>query len=135
MIVVLQVRKSIGLGPWILADAGLLKGKKATASETDHIKSKGAIVSDESVVRDGNIITGDGPSASKEFAEAVVAALEASGGHTTGDRSQMGTPQTDESSAQTESEAGTAGSGGCHKVEVHGMRLHLRSGTKRGNSL
>jgi len=59
----------------ILADAGLLQGKRATASETDHIRAKGAIVSDETVVRDGNIITGNGPSASSEFAQAIVAAL------------------------------------------------------------
>jgi protease I len=70
---------AICLGPWILADAGLLKGKRAIASETDHIKSKGAIVSDEVVVQDGNIITGNGPSASQEFAEAIVSVLEASG--------------------------------------------------------
>jgi len=70
---------AICLAPWILADAGLLKGKRATASETDHIKSKGAIVSDEAVVQDGNIITGNGPNASGEFAEAIVTALEASG--------------------------------------------------------
>jgi protease I len=68
---------AICLAPWILADAGLLNGKKATASDTDHIKSKGAVVSDESVVRDGNIITGNGPGASQEFAQAIVAALEA----------------------------------------------------------
>jgi len=42
----------------------------------------------------------------------MVAALEASGSHTTGDRNQMGIPQTDESSAQTKSEAGTSSSGG-----------------------
>lgn len=70
---------AICLGPWILADAGLLNGKKATAAETDHLKAKGAIVSDEAVVRDGNIITGNGPSAAQEFAEAIVAALQESG--------------------------------------------------------
>ncbi len=70
---------AICLGPWILADAGLLQGKRATASETEHIKARGAFVSNESVVRDGNIITGNGPSASLEFAQAIVAALEESG--------------------------------------------------------
>ena len=73
-----KVVGAICLGPWILADAGLLKGKKATASETDHIKSRGAIVSDDAVVQDGLIITANGPSASQEFAEKVVDALQAS---------------------------------------------------------
>ena len=68
---------AICLGPWILADAGILSGISATASETDHIKSKGAIVSDEAVIQDGNIITGNGPSASEEFARAMVEALKA----------------------------------------------------------
>jgi rubredoxin len=58
-------------------DAGLLQGK-ATVAETDYIKSKGAVVSDQPVVQDGNIITASGPSASQEFAEAVIAALEES---------------------------------------------------------
>ncbi len=71
---------AICLGPWILADAGLLQGKDATAAETDYIKSKGAVVSDQPVVQDGNIITASGPSASQEFAEAIVAALEESAG-------------------------------------------------------
>jgi protease I len=69
---------AICLGPWILADAGLLEGKEATAAETDYIKSKGAVVSDQPVVQDGNIITANGPDASREFADAVVVALEES---------------------------------------------------------
>ncbi len=69
---------AICLGPWILAEAGLLQGKDATAAETDYIKSKGAVVSDQPVVQDGNIITANGPSASQEFAEAIIAALEES---------------------------------------------------------
>lgn len=69
---------AICLGPWILADAGLLQGKQATAAETDYLKSKGAVVSDLAVVQDGNILTANGPSASQEFAEAIVAALEGS---------------------------------------------------------
>jgi protease I len=67
---------AICLGPWILADAGLLDGKEATAADTDHIESKGAIVSELDVVQDGNIITANGPDAAQEFAEAVVSALE-----------------------------------------------------------
>lgn len=71
---------AICLAPWILADANLLQGKRATAAETDHIKSKGAVVAEEPVVRDGNIITANGPDASQEFAEAIVSALEGSDG-------------------------------------------------------
>ena len=85
---------AICLGPWILADAGLLQGKKATASETDHIKSKGAIVSDDAVVQDGKIITARGPSASEEFARTVVAALEASV-RTASSSDQMDRPETE----------------------------------------
>lgn len=67
---------AICLAPWILANADLLQGKKATAADTDYIKSKGAVVVEEPVVQDGNIITANGPDASEEFAEAIVAALE-----------------------------------------------------------
>jgi len=74
-----RITAAICLGPWILADAGLLQGKKATAAETDHIKAKGAVVSDQPVVRDGIIITANGPSAAGDFAREVVAALEESG--------------------------------------------------------
>ena len=98
---------AICLAPWILADAGLLNGKRATASETDHIKSKGAIVSDEAVVRDGNIITANGPLASQEFAEAIVSALEASGS----DSGNMGISQTDESLTVTMPSKGMASKG------------------------
>jgi protease I len=69
---------AICLGPWILADAGLLQGKQATAAETDYLKSKGAVISDLAVVQDGSIITANGPDAAREFAEAIVAALEGS---------------------------------------------------------
>ena len=104
---------AICLGPWILADAGLLNGKRATASETDHIKSKGAIVLDEAVVRDGNIITGNGPFASQEFAEAIISALEASGS----DSGNMGISQTEGSSALTVPGTGIASKGSSSAIK------------------
>ncbi|MDM7913109.1 MAG: DJ-1/PfpI family protein [Methanotrichaceae archaeon] len=87
---------AICLGPWILADAGLLEGKEATAAETDYIKSKGAVVSDQPVVQDGNIITANGPDASREFAEAVVATLE---GSASNDSDRQGLSQEEMASA------------------------------------
>jgi protease I len=61
--------------PVILANAGLLQGKKATTSRSYNIKQKGAIYTGNPVERDGNIITANGPAASKQFAEKIVAAL------------------------------------------------------------
>jgi protease I len=98
---------AICLAPWILADAGLLKGKRATASETGHIKSKGAVVSDEAVVQDGNIITANGPDASGEFAEAIVAALQ-DPGSAGGDK---GISQKEKSSALAVSSTGAVREG------------------------
>jgi protease I len=65
----------ICLGSWILANAGLLEGKIATAIEIDYLHEVGAKASAQSVVQDGKIVTGNGPSASKEFAEKVVSVL------------------------------------------------------------
>ena len=68
---------AICIGPVILAKAGVLKGRQATviASEADKIKEAGALYTAKAVEKDGNIITGNGPGAAKEFAEAVVRAL------------------------------------------------------------
>ena len=70
-----KVLAAIHLAPEILANAGVLKGKKAVAYMSYNIKTKGAIVTDKMVERDGNIITGRSQSAAKEFGEAIVAAL------------------------------------------------------------
>ena len=61
--------------PVILANAGLLNGKKATTSRSHNIKEKGAIYTGNHIERDGNIITANGPSASTEFGEAIASAL------------------------------------------------------------
>jgi len=57
------------LAPYILANAGLLEGKKAV------IKQGGAIFTNKPVIKDGNIIMVVGPSAAREFGEAILKAL------------------------------------------------------------
>ena len=70
-----KILAAIHLAPEILANAGVLQGKKAVAYMAYNIKSKGAIVTDKMVERDGNIITGRSQGAAKEFGEAIVSAL------------------------------------------------------------
>jgi len=61
-----------------IANAGVLKGKKATSHSgvTDMVKAGGAIYLTQGVVTDGKIITAEGPRAAKAFGEALVKALE-----------------------------------------------------------
>jgi len=68
---------AICIAPSILANAGLLKGRKATcfSSERANLAEKGAEVIDQSVVRDGKIITADGPDSAHLFGKIVVEAL------------------------------------------------------------
>jgi protease I len=72
-----KILAAICMAPRILANAGVLKGKKATCSPNarEDIKAKGAMVTGEMVERDGKIITGNGPSASTKFGETIVSAL------------------------------------------------------------
>ena len=68
---------AICMAPRILANAGVLKGKKVTcfSSVREDIKTKGAMVTGEMVERDGKIITGNGPGASTKFGETIASAL------------------------------------------------------------
>lgn len=72
-----KVIGAICIAPVTLANAGLLKGKKATvwASERKRIEAKGAIYTGTSVQVDGNIVTANGPEAAKEFGKAILLML------------------------------------------------------------
>ena len=69
-----KVLGAICLAPAILARAGLLEGKAATAyaSALPELKKAGARVSEAAVVVDGKLVTGNGPKAATEFAEKLV---------------------------------------------------------------
>lgn len=70
-----KVVSAICIGPVILAEAGLLKNKKATVyeSEINTIKDLGATYTGESVTQDGQLITGNGPAASTLFGKTIAA--------------------------------------------------------------
>lgn len=64
---------AICLAPGVLAEAGILEGKRVTAFHTakDKLEQAGATFVDQNVVIDGNIITANGPGAADKFAEAI----------------------------------------------------------------
>lgn len=66
-------------GPWVLSDAGVLKGRRATAwwATKPDIENAGAIYLDEPVVVDGNVITSRAPIDLAPFVYAVTSLLEA----------------------------------------------------------
>lgn len=72
-----KVLGAICIAPVTLAEAGLLKGKKATVwqSERKKLETAGAKYTGRPVTIDGNIVTANGPKAAKEFAQAVVGLL------------------------------------------------------------
>ena len=70
--------KTIGaicLSGAVLANAGLLEGRRATVFRTDKslaaLRAGGATFVGEPVVRDGQVITAEGPAAAKPFAAAI----------------------------------------------------------------
>jgi len=66
---------AICLAPKILANADLLRGRVATSSDPDYIIAKGADFRDQEVVRDGLIVSANGPEASGKFADALIEAM------------------------------------------------------------
>jgi len=72
-----KVLGAICIAPVILANAGVLKGKRATvwSSEAGRLRAKGAIYTGASVEVDGRIITGNGPEAAVKFGHALARTL------------------------------------------------------------
>jgi protease I len=68
---------AICLAPVILANAGLLDGRKATVwrTESGRLRAQGATYTGADVEVDGQIITANGPEAASEFATAVAEAM------------------------------------------------------------
>jgi len=65
-------------GPWLLVEADLLRGRRATSwhSIRTDLRNAGAEVVDEAAVTDGNIVTSRAPDDVPAFTEALVAAIE-----------------------------------------------------------
>jgi protease I len=68
---------AICLAPITLANAGLLKNRKATAynSAATYLRSRGAIFTGSPIEISDNIITANGPEAAREFARAIIGYL------------------------------------------------------------
>lgn len=64
-------------GPWVLASAGIAKGRRVTgyAAVRDDLIHAGAQWVDVPAIRDGNIITGRVPDDLPEFCQTIIAAL------------------------------------------------------------
>ena len=73
-----RVIGAICIAPAILAHAGLVEGKRMTgfSSILPDLRKAGAMVTAEPVVRDGKLITADGPAAAGKFAAALLEALK-----------------------------------------------------------
>lgn len=68
---------AICAAPSILANAGLLQGRKATCfpSQAENLKKNGATYTGEHVEIDGQFITGDGPESATAFGEKIASQL------------------------------------------------------------
>ncbi len=68
---------AICIAPVILANAGILRGKRATVwpSEAKILEDKGAIYTGNEVTVDGRIVTANGPKAAEKYANAIIELL------------------------------------------------------------
>ncbi len=69
---------AICIAPVILANAGILTGKKATVfpSQKQALISNGAVYTGKDIEVSGNIITADGPGSAKKFGEEILKKLK-----------------------------------------------------------
>jgi protease I len=76
-----KILSAICLSSAILAQAGVLKGKRATAWNDDaaitQLKEGGAVYKPDPIVIDGRVITANGPPAAPGFGEKIVKAVMA----------------------------------------------------------
>ncbi len=72
-----KIVAAICIAPSILANAGILEGKKATSfsSESSNLEAQGAKYTGTDVEIDGKIITAKGPAAARKFGMAVADAV------------------------------------------------------------
>lgn len=72
-----KLTTAICVSPAILANAGILQGKKATAWSgiQKRLEKGGADFTGENVTIDGKIITASGPQAAEKFAQTIVQSL------------------------------------------------------------
>jgi len=72
-----KIVAAICIAPSILANSGILQGKKATAfsSESENLKAKGAYFTGENITLDGKIITAYGPQAASGFGKEILKSL------------------------------------------------------------
>ena len=72
-----KITAAICIAPSILANAGILKGKKATCfeSQQENLRIKGAIYTGDDTTQDGRIITANGPGAATKFGKKIMEAL------------------------------------------------------------
>ena len=73
-----KVVAAICIAPSILANAGVLEGRKATSfeSESGNINAKSGGYTGESVTVDGKVVTANGPGAATKFGKEIVKLLQ-----------------------------------------------------------
>ncbi len=72
-----KILGAICIAPSILANAGILDGKRATvwSSESGNLRDKGAEYTGDDVTQDGKIITANGPGAATDFGAKIAESL------------------------------------------------------------